>query len=738
MAEIASAFVSLVPSARGFGKKLDSQISGDVDASGKRAGSSFGKVFAAAGGVLAAAGVGSFLKGAIDEASGLNEAGTKIEAIFGRGSKAVQAFAGQGAKALGQSRLEVLDAAATFGTFGKAAGLGGQDLAKFSTGFTSLATDLASFNNSTPEEATEALGAALRGEAEPMRRFGVLLDDATLRNEALRLGLVKTTKEALTPQQKVLAAQAAIYKQTKDAQGDFQRTSGGLANQQRILSASFTDVKAKVGEALLPAITGLVTTVNTKVVPAVTSFIAGMKSGTGAGGALASTFQSIMGVLGPTATFLLKNKAAVAAFVGVIGSAILVAKAWRAVQIGLNIALAANPIGLVVVAVAALAAGAVLAYKKSDTFRKIVDGLWAALKVAGRWVGDIAGKVISFGASVASKAMPHVIKFATFIGGAYVAYIKTAIGVVGAIIGAVVKFGGALIDGVRDAGRFLSGVREKVGGALDFVKSIPGKVTAVFSGAASLLYNAGSALMSGLAAGIRAKITSAIAEVKAGLSKIKAMLPGSPIKDGPLKPWNNGRPGEILMEMLARGVKKGGKRTEEAMRAQMDRLKTRLSGLKDAFASLSSSVAGAFNKDVFGGTLEEMFAGLTGNNGTLTQLLGAFDRLKTMGAGKGFLSSLFQSGNSDVALALAAGPASAVQQASSLFDANANLATQLGNKVADNELGGKVDSVRDAIERLGDRLDKLPKNLGKEITDKRLEIVGGDPGRQAYLRKGRR
>jgi hypothetical protein len=47
-----------------------------------------------------------------------------------------------------------------------------------------------------------------------LRQYGVLLDDASLRQAALELGIISTTKNALTPQQKVLAAQALIYKQT--------------------------------------------------------------------------------------------------------------------------------------------------------------------------------------------------------------------------------------------------------------------------------------------------------------------------------------------------------------------------------------------------------------------------------------------------------------------------------------------------------------------------------------------
>jgi hypothetical protein len=200
---------------------------------------------------VAFATVKSVVGPAITAASNLEESLSKVNVIFGKGADEVEKFASTAARQLGQSKQSVLDAAGAFGTFGKAAGLSGEDLAVFSNDFTTLATDLASFNNTTPEEAVQAIGAALRGEAEPLRRFGVLLNDATLKQEALTLGIYDG-KGALTAQQKILAAQSAIYKQTNDAQGDFLRTSDGLANSQRTLKAEFANLQVELGKKLLP------------------------------------------------------------------------------------------------------------------------------------------------------------------------------------------------------------------------------------------------------------------------------------------------------------------------------------------------------------------------------------------------------------------------------------------------------------------------------------------------------
>ena len=200
----------------------------------------------------AAAGVAALGLSAIRSASDLNETTSKVQQVFGDAAGTIEDFAGTAAQSMGQSKRQAMDAAATFALFGKAAGKSGEDLADFSTDFVGLASDLASFNNTTPQEAIEAIGAALRGESEPIRKYGVLLDDATLRQEALSQGLIKTTKDALTPQNRVLAASALIFKQTKDAQGDFARTSDGLANKQRILAAEFENAKAQLGDNLLP------------------------------------------------------------------------------------------------------------------------------------------------------------------------------------------------------------------------------------------------------------------------------------------------------------------------------------------------------------------------------------------------------------------------------------------------------------------------------------------------------
>ena len=235
--------------------------------------SAFGKDFPGIGlaiaGVTAAVGaLGVAAFAAVQKASNLNEQISKAGVIFGQSSDEVEKFAKTANRSLGLSTTAALNAASTFATFGKAAGLAGRDLVNFSTDFVTLASDLASFNNTSVDQAINAIGAALRGESEPLRAYGVLLNDATLKAEAMELGIYSGTG-ALGQQAKILAAQSAIYKQTGDAQGDFGRTSKGLANQQKILSATLENVQTNLGMALLPLFIKVVRFFNEKVTPAI-------------------------------------------------------------------------------------------------------------------------------------------------------------------------------------------------------------------------------------------------------------------------------------------------------------------------------------------------------------------------------------------------------------------------------------------------------------------------------------
>jgi hypothetical protein len=239
---------------RSAGKQVGDGLDHGVKQSASKVGTAFKSVVTGAlvlGGISAVSG---FVRKSVDAFSEYEDAAEAAKVVFGDSMKSIMAQANSAAATMGMNKAQVIDASNTFGTLGKSADLAGDDLAGFSTQMTSVAADLSSFKGGSPEEAILAVGAALRGESEPIRRYGVLLDDMTLRQQALKMGLIESVKEGLTPQQRVLAAQAEILKQTTDAQGDYLRNADSTANVQKRLAAESANLSIDIGEKLAPAI----------------------------------------------------------------------------------------------------------------------------------------------------------------------------------------------------------------------------------------------------------------------------------------------------------------------------------------------------------------------------------------------------------------------------------------------------------------------------------------------------
>lgn len=254
-----SLFFDIFGRDKGVGKVFD-----DIGGKAEGLSGTFGKVAGGAGklvaplaGLFALDAIKSFSTQSVAAFSELEDSSAAAGVVFGDSMSKIIDQSKTAGSTLGMTSQQVINAANTYGTYGKAAGLSGDELAGFSTELTSLAGDMASFKGTSTEQAIEAVGAALRGETEPIRAYGVMLDDTAMREEAMAQGLIKSTKEALTPQQKILAARALIMKQTSDAQGDFARTSTSTANVAKTLAAEQENLSAKMGGLLAPAFTAV-------------------------------------------------------------------------------------------------------------------------------------------------------------------------------------------------------------------------------------------------------------------------------------------------------------------------------------------------------------------------------------------------------------------------------------------------------------------------------------------------
>jgi len=213
---------------------------------------SLGRNFA----VMGAAVIGgtALLGKAVKSASNFEAEFEGVNQVFGEAAKSVQAFAEQAAQSAGLSATEALKASKTFGLFATGAGLGTQEASKFSTTMVQLAGDLGSFNDVPTEEALNAIQSGLMGQAEPLRKFGVFLDE-----DRLKLALFNATGKEVTgtlsAQQKMMAAYYAILQQTTIQQGDYIKYQDTLGNQLKTISTEFENLTKDIGLMLIPAIT---------------------------------------------------------------------------------------------------------------------------------------------------------------------------------------------------------------------------------------------------------------------------------------------------------------------------------------------------------------------------------------------------------------------------------------------------------------------------------------------------
>ena len=263
----------------------------------------------------------------INSASDLSETMNKVDVVFGDAADEVKAFGQNAAQSLGMSQQKALEAAGTFGNLFTAMGMGKDVSADMSTSLLTLAADLASFNNIDPTVALEKLRAGLVGEVEPLRTLGVNLSAAAVEMKAVEMGLVAVGAE-LDPAAKAQAAYALIMEQTTNAQGDFARTSDGLANSTRIVKAQIQDAAAEMGENLLPIALELTTKFSDLVEKFSNMEPAGQKAVLAVAGVAAATGPLLIGLGNVLKVLPLVN----AAFIG----------------------LAANPVVLVVAGLAAI------------------------------------------------------------------------------------------------------------------------------------------------------------------------------------------------------------------------------------------------------------------------------------------------------------------------------------------------------------------------------------------------
>lgn len=256
MALIGTAFVEVRPDTKGFQRDTESGL-----------GPALRKAAGLAASVFAAAKVGSFFTDSISQASDLSETLSKSRNIFGPLAADVENWASNSASAFGLSRSAALSATSQFGNMFQQLGFTGEAAASASKGIVQTAADLGSFNNVDPSDVLDRISGALRGEYDSLQLLIPNINAARVEQEAMAM-TGKTSASALTAQEKATATLAIIQRDGAAAAGDFAETSAGLANQQRIAAAQSENLKATIGQALLPVMTSFAGILTSQVMPA--------------------------------------------------------------------------------------------------------------------------------------------------------------------------------------------------------------------------------------------------------------------------------------------------------------------------------------------------------------------------------------------------------------------------------------------------------------------------------------
>lgn len=365
MASRAQVVIDLIVNSSGASRELD-------QAAGKfgKFQQGLGKLAAPAAAVVGVlAGIGA---AAGKAASDTQQAFGGLDAVFGANSEQVKAWANTAATSVGLSASAYAEFAAKIGAQLKNAGVPMDQIAGKTDELVRLGADLAATYGGTTADAVDALGAALRGEADPAERYGLALNQTRINAELAAKGQDKLTGTALATA-KAQTVMALATQQAGGAVGQFARESDSAAGAAQIAQAQWQNALSILGTALLPAMAQAGTA------------LAGMATFVTQN---ARAFQVLAVVIASVAAAILLANAAISVYTTVVTIIPAITKAWAGAQWLLNAALTANPIGIVIVAIVALVVAIVLLWKKSETFRAVVMAVWAAIKVG--WAAVVA------------------------------------------------------------------------------------------------------------------------------------------------------------------------------------------------------------------------------------------------------------------------------------------------------------------------------------------------------------
>lgn len=306
MSNVGWSTLDVIPSVKNLRSELDRQTRADFTAAGRRGGQQFGDaagreaggrfktkmspilrdVFAPAAGVLAGAGLVRGFGSLIDSASDAQQSVGGVQAVFKDYADEVVKDSKRAEQGLGLSTTAYQELVTVTGALLKNKGL--EDFADQAETLLGIGADLAAQFGGPTSQAVEALNAALRGESDPIERYAISLNESAV-NAVLAANGQKNLTGAALEQAKTQARLALITKQSADAQGAFARESDTQAGAAARTSAQWANMRAELGEKLLPATQAFTTFLNHDALPALN----------GAGGAVGDLVGEVNDLPGP-------------------------------------------------------------------------------------------------------------------------------------------------------------------------------------------------------------------------------------------------------------------------------------------------------------------------------------------------------------------------------------------------------------------------------------------------------
>lgn len=242
-------------------RSFNRQLNGIASGAQRSVVSAFSGLGKAIGVTLGIKAIASFGKSCLKLGSDLSEVQNVVDVTFGDMAQDVNNFASTAIEQFGLSETAAKRYTGTMGAMLKSSGITTSKALEMSKAITGLSADMASFYNLESEQAFEKIRSGISGETEPLKQLGINMSVANLEAYAMAEGISKAYSK-MTQQEQTLLRYNYLLSVTKDAQGDFARTSDSWANQTRILAEQFNALKAAIGQGLIAAFTPIVKGLN--------------------------------------------------------------------------------------------------------------------------------------------------------------------------------------------------------------------------------------------------------------------------------------------------------------------------------------------------------------------------------------------------------------------------------------------------------------------------------------------